>query len=254
MEYNRNLDPSPARLQRAEELARRALALDPQFAGGHIALGQVYANRYDYAHAAEKFREAIRLDPQDPLAWDLLSWALAYKQPPEAQEAEKAAREAIRLQPGYAGAYYHLGRALLLQGRYQEAIAAFEHVLELSSEFDAANLGLAQVYLAQGNYDRALAELEKVRGSRESPVVLVRFCSVYAMQGKRKKRWLNWKRLWRTAIATSPTWTPVPILIRCGRTRASSSSSAATATSLDDVGVAPVVAVAVPMPVAVSLP
>ncbi|MEE9234385.1 MAG: tetratricopeptide repeat protein, partial [Candidatus Acidoferrales bacterium] len=178
---------NPARLQRAEELAQRALTLAPQLARAHSALGQVYGNRYHYARAAEKFREAIRLDPQDPLAWDLLSWALAYKQPPEAQEAEKAAREAIRLQPNFPAAYYHLGRALLLQGRYQEAIAAFEHVLELSSEFDAANLGLAQVYLAQGNYDRALAELEKMLRSRESAVVLVQFCSVYAMQGEKEK-------------------------------------------------------------------
>jgi eukaryotic-like serine/threonine-protein kinase len=40
--YYRDLDSDRARLQRAEQLARRGLAIDPQLAEIHLALGQVY--------------------------------------------------------------------------------------------------------------------------------------------------------------------------------------------------------------------
>jgi len=183
-EYYRNLDPDESHLQRAEQFAKRALTIDPQLAEAHVALGAVYANRFDYARAAEKFREVIRLEPENAYAWDLLSWALAYQQPPDVLAAEKAARESIRLQPSLFGAYYHLGRVLILQQRYPEAIAAFEHAKELSPTSSTADFGLAQVYLAEGDYDRALALLLK---QPNSSIVLFQLSSAYAGRGDKEK-------------------------------------------------------------------
>jgi tetratricopeptide (TPR) repeat protein len=127
----RNSDANPSHLQRAEQFAQRALAIDPNLPETHLALGTVRADKYDYAGAAREFRTATNLDVNDAYAWDLLSWALAYEQPPEATEAEKAARNSLRLESTYPKTYYHLGRALFLQQRYPEAIAAFEHSREL---------------------------------------------------------------------------------------------------------------------------
>jgi serine/threonine protein kinase len=125
--YYRDIDSDPSHLRRAEEFARRAIAIDPELGEAHVALGQTYALRFDYARAVGEFREAARLDPENPLAWDMLSWSLAYQQPPDALEAEKAAHEAIRLRPASSASQYHLGRALLLQGRNPEAAVAFQH-------------------------------------------------------------------------------------------------------------------------------
>jgi hypothetical protein len=50
------------------------------------------------------------------------SATLRYKRPPDPVAAEKASREALRLEPSFVPAYYHLGRALLLQKHYAEAI------------------------------------------------------------------------------------------------------------------------------------
>jgi cytochrome c-type biogenesis protein CcmH/NrfG len=160
--YYRNFDPNPARLQRSKELAQRALGLDAGLAEGHVTIGAVYGYGYDYAHAAEEFREAVRLEPGDAYAWDMLAWALAYQQPPQGQAAEAAARESIRLQPSLAGAHYHLGRTLLVQGRYQEAVAAINHALELDPSLPSTYLG--EVYLAQGDYGRAPTSHEDVVG------------------------------------------------------------------------------------------
>ena len=187
-QYYRSLDPDEAHLRRAEELAQRALAIDPRLAEAHVALGTVYVDRYEYARAAEEFRTATRLDPDNAYAWMLLSWALGYEQPPEASEAEKAGREAIRLQPSLYPAYYELGRALLLQGRYSEAIAAFEHARELSPTSPTPNLGLAQVYLAQKDYDRAITSLLKhAELTTGAPVARFALASAYAGRGDREK-------------------------------------------------------------------
>ena len=182
--YYRNVDPDPAHLQRAEQLAERALAIDPQLAEAHVALGSVYGNQYEYNRAVEEFQKAVLLEPGNASAWDQLSWALAYQEAPDALQAEKAAREAIRLGNTSVSSYYHLGRALNLQGRFQEAIAAFQLVRQLSPTSPTADLGLAQVYLAQGNSERAVSVLQKQPGTG---INLFWLSSAYAAHGDKEK-------------------------------------------------------------------
>jgi adenylate cyclase len=83
-QYYRNLDSDPSHLQRAETLAQKALAIDPQLSEAHMALGSNLANRYDYRRAAVEFQEAARLEPDNARAFDYESWAMAYQQPPPA--------------------------------------------------------------------------------------------------------------------------------------------------------------------------
>ena len=183
-QYHRNLDPSPQRLAKAERLAQRALELEPRLAEAHVALGQVLGNRYEYAQAAERFRQAIQLEPENPYAWDLLSWALAYRQPPDLQGAEEAARRAIGLQASLIGAHYHLGRALLLQGRFDEAIAAFEQSKSLDANFESADFGIAQVHLTRGDYRAAREAMKRVTRGRDSPVIMVQEVFIRAGLGE----------------------------------------------------------------------
>jgi TolB-like protein/Tfp pilus assembly protein PilF/predicted Ser/Thr protein kinase len=181
----RNIDSDPAHLEREEQLARRALSIDPELPEAHASLGIAYGNKYDYLRAAEEFREALRSQPQNALAWDFLSWALGYQRPPDALEAEKAAREAIRLEPLRFVAHYHLGRALFLQGRYDEARAEFEKAKELSPTSTTPLLGLAQLYLAQGDSERAVGLLEKI--GRKDAIYAFWLASAYSAHGDRDK-------------------------------------------------------------------
>ena len=183
----RSIDASEARLQRAEQLAEQALALDPKFADAHVAMGAVYGFRYDYVRAEQKFRKAIELEPDNPYAWGLLAWALSYQQPPDAKEAEKAARESIRLEPTLFSSYYQLGRCLVLQRRYQEAIATLEYAKVLNADFAAADYGLALVSLAMGDYACALAQITGLTRCREVPIGLVLLSSIYAATGEKEK-------------------------------------------------------------------
>jgi len=183
--YYRDLDSKPTHLQKAEEFARRALAIDPELGEAHVALGQTYALRYDYKRAIGELREAVRLEPENALGWDLLSWALGYEEPPEPIESEKAAREAIRLQPGSTAAEYHLGRALLFQKRYAEAGAAFQRAKELGSDY-YNEMGMAQLFLVQGNYDQAVTNLSK-RSKGNTAIGQYWLGAAYAAKGDKDK-------------------------------------------------------------------
>jgi eukaryotic-like serine/threonine-protein kinase len=180
-QYYRNLGGDASYMKRAEELAQRARVIDPQLSDVHMALGMIAGNRFDYREAAQEFQEAVRIDPSSPLAWDFLSWALAYMQPPDLAGAEKASRESLRLGFSTMSAYYHLGRVLLLQKRYDEAIAAFRQAQSISPDSSTPKFGLAQVYLAKGDYDQALSYLSKQsEGGKKALVNLAVLVSIYA--------------------------------------------------------------------------
>ena len=148
----------------------------------------LFRSRYDYRKAAEEFREAKRLDPEDSLAWDWLSWALGYQQPPDPVGAEKASREAIRQGLETNSTYYHLGRALYLQGRYDEAIEAMERAQKLSPASSTPTFGLSQIYLAKGEYDRALSYwLRQPEKQRNTAVVAFMGASIFAARGEMDK-------------------------------------------------------------------
>jgi eukaryotic-like serine/threonine-protein kinase len=159
--YYRDVNSDPATLERSEKLALQALAIDPQSAEAHISRGRNLGAHYQYRDAVVQFRSATQTEPDNALGWDSLSWALAYQTPPEAVESEKAAREAIRLNPALVYAQYHLGRALYMQGRFPEAMAAFDRCEELSGDSAAANLGRAQALGAQKRFTEAIAMMDR---------------------------------------------------------------------------------------------
>ena len=187
-EFYRNLDSDPSHLHRAEALAQKALAIDPQLSDVHVVLGLLAGYRYDYRRSVEEFKEARRLEPDNAPAWDYESWALAYQDPPDGASAEKATRESLRLGFSTLAAYYHLGRALLVQGRYDEAIAAFEHARTLGPTSSQPDFGIAQVYLAKKEYEHALQIFLRIpERQRNLPVPRFVASSIYAGLGEREK-------------------------------------------------------------------
>jgi serine/threonine protein kinase/tetratricopeptide (TPR) repeat protein len=208
--YYRNVDSQLFHLERADQLAQRAVAAAPDLVEARIALAYAHGWKYQYAKAAEILREAVRSDPENSHAWDSLSWVLAYEQPPEAVEAEKAAREAIRLEPALPVAHYHLGRALILQGRYEEASNAVKHAADLG-DTSYGDLGQAQVYLAQGKYDAAVDRLTK-NGEPKEAINSYFLSAAYAGKGDKEKalatlqRTLNFGYRDFAAIQASPNF------------------------------------------------
>jgi len=190
--YYRDVNSDPAYLQRAEQLAQQALAIDPLLPEAHIAMARVYGVTFRYPQSINELRLAVQEEPENALAWDMLSWALGYETPPDPVESEKAAREAIRLNPALSYAQYHIGRALYLQGHFPEAMAAFDRCEELAGNSNAANLGRSQALAAQGHYAEAITAILK-NGASKSNINSYWLSSYYAGNGEKEKAfaWLQ---------------------------------------------------------------
>lgn len=140
----------------ASELARKAVALDPDDAGCHWVLANLLAYDRRFAEADAEFARALDLDPNEADAWATLSdiAVLAGR----VDEGLEHIRKAFRLNPFPAGWYYlTLGQAQYAARRYEAAVETLrrdETYRTSSRRFLAASL--AQL----GRLDEARAEVE----------------------------------------------------------------------------------------------
>jgi TolB-like protein len=158
-QYYRDFDSDPARLARAEELAGRALEVDPRLGRALLALGEVRVARYDYSGGAEMFARLTVSEPQEYFAWDMLCWAEGYRTPPRAAEAEQACRRSLQLNPGHANTHYHLARALLKQRKIEEASRAMAALDERGHGSSLSHAGHFWLELHQGRPRDAIAAI-----------------------------------------------------------------------------------------------
>src|SRR5690606_2779433 len=82
--------------------------------------------------------------------------------------AEKAARDALALDPREAWAHFALSGALLYLGRHEEALKEAEHTLTLNPNYAFGHYRLGQVLIYCGRAADAVAPLE--RSIRHSPL------------------------------------------------------------------------------------
>jgi TolB-like protein/tetratricopeptide (TPR) repeat protein len=212
----------------AREAANEALGIDPEYALAYARLGRI-AMDYDRDRvaAARYLERALGLDPMNPdiafeaavlaanigrvdeaialdkyvVARDPVNSAghhnlgLVYRDAGRLDEAMTSLRTALNLSPGYSGAQYFIGEALLLKGQPEAALAAFAeegdeeyrvkgtalalHALGRREEFEAAFRDLrerwgeewpsevAHVYAWTGNADAAFEWLDRAVAQKE---------------------------------------------------------------------------------------
>ncbi len=160
-QYYRDFDADPARLARAEELAGRALEIDPRLGRALLALGEVRVARYDYSGGAEMFARLCDDEPQNYLAWDFLCWAEGYRTPPRAAEAEQACRRSLQINPGHANTHYHLARALLQQQKIADATRAMAVLDQRQPNSSLSHAGHFWLELYQGRPRAAIAAVSR---------------------------------------------------------------------------------------------
>jgi superkiller protein 3 len=74
------------------------------------------------------------------------------------KEAMKAFREAVRLNPELAEAFYGLGFASFRSSKYREAVDAFKRAAALSPDMAKVHFGLAMAYVELDKMDEMIQE------------------------------------------------------------------------------------------------
>jgi len=139
----------------ALEEARRATAIDPNFADAYGLLGLIYMDMGERRDADENFQRALRLDPANAELNNNYGWYLC--QTGRERESIDYFTRAIRdpLYPTPARANQNAGSCLMQVKDY----AAAEPFLRRSFELDAVNpttkYQLSRLYLATGQIERA---------------------------------------------------------------------------------------------------
>ena len=148
-------------LDRAEELAKKALALDSSLIYAHTILSLTYVFKKQFDKAISPAERAVALSPNSAWACFMLGTALFHSE--RFEEAIPHFKKSLRLSPNPIGqCLNNLAGTYRLLGRYDEAIATYKKLLQLQPDYLPAHVSLAAAYVFAGREDEAHAEAAEV--------------------------------------------------------------------------------------------
>lgn len=171
--------------QRAEELARKAMQLDPELGAAYCTMGHLKGIReFDWTGAEQHFKRSLELNPNSSDTYDLYGrLCTALGRYGEALVLHDRARELDPLVHRMDGV-----TTLLRAGRYADAIHRAEDALELDPDYDRTRATLGWAYFLSGRKDDGIAELERaVAISPENTLWLGQLGEAYGLAGMASK-------------------------------------------------------------------
>jgi tetratricopeptide (TPR) repeat protein len=138
---------------------KKAIASDPNYAQAHYNLGVALRAKGKLDEAIECWRKAIASDPKFAPAHSNLGNALYVKG--QVDEAIVCYHRAIALDPKNAEAHSNLGNALKAKGKVDEAIACFHKAVALAPKNAIVHYNLGLALRAKGKLDQAIACFHK---------------------------------------------------------------------------------------------
>ena len=155
-------DRDPAHWDELRNMARKAIALDPQFPGGHVSLAKIFIyHDWNWAGAELELHRALALEPSD---WAVLQFsALLARFLQHYDEAFDYLRRAQAVDPLNGFSYGLLATTSLKAGRLDDAQAAIERVKSIFPGDKLFIYGVGgDVKLARGQYAEAMADFERL--------------------------------------------------------------------------------------------
>jgi adenylate cyclase len=148
-------------LEKATELAKKAIAMDDSIGAAHDLLCALYLSKKEFDKAIAEGERAVALNPGDPQSLNDYATCLYVTGRPE--EAIPLFEKAIRLSPlGISSLYVGYGGALRLTGRFEESVSALKKALLRAPDNINAHLSLAATYVRMGREKEARVEAAEV--------------------------------------------------------------------------------------------
>ena len=145
--------------ERALADARQAIALAPDLAGGHLALGFYYWNgTFDFRRAREEFERARALAPGDAVT--VRTYGLFAVTEGRFEPGLAELKRAVALDPLNASTRYLLGRGLYWSRRYADALVALDEAAALDPALVVIYEYRGLAHYGLGNFEQARAACE----------------------------------------------------------------------------------------------
>ena len=135
---------------------RLAIQRDPQSERNRFAYAVLLTNTNAPAAAVIRLEESLREFPSSSRLWFALGFA-NFKLDKN-DEAERALRKAIELDPKFAAAFAYLGLIRARTGAYDEAISLYESALKADAKLGVVHHLIADAMLKQTNADARVIE------------------------------------------------------------------------------------------------
>jgi tetratricopeptide (TPR) repeat protein len=162
--------------------ALKALALDPDLAEAHAAMGVVHSRDRKWADAQHEFEQALALNPS--LSQVYTAYSIFTLRPlRKFDKAEQLVRLALHNDPLSLDVWRELGDLQFTAGRYDEAIGLLERVRAVDPELPFADLSLGRALVFRGRTDEALAIYDAM-AAQQHPVPHYR-AYAYVRAGRR---------------------------------------------------------------------
>jgi adenylate cyclase len=146
-------------LEKAIELAQKAIALDDGYAWGHAALGFFYLFKREFDKAIDEGERAVALSPNSADMIASYARILNFLGRPDILLIKKA----IRLNPFCPTWYFPiLGHACLSAGQFEEAVSANKKTLQRAPDNIPAHIFLTATYSMMDREKEARAEAAEV--------------------------------------------------------------------------------------------
>ncbi len=173
-------------LKRAEEFAKRALAIDPQMAEPHATLGNLYYYNWQWAESEAAYKRAMELNPNYATAYHWYSVLLLALG--RSDEAANMLMRAQELDPLSLIINQNVAQIYRLKGDHQAVVELSRKINELDPNFPGGYFVVAWSYLKLGRNDDAIAAFQKSAdlNSRHS-TSLSELGAAYAMAGRTKE-------------------------------------------------------------------
>ena len=146
-------------MQAWRQAVERALELGPNLTESHLRAHQYYTSTGNAAAADEHFKRAVALSPSDPSVLSALTPSVAEG---GLNEVIALHRRMVAVDPLSAVSRGNLGVYLMAGGQWEEAKAEFSKAFELSPESPELRRDIAKILILQQRFDEALAAAERL--------------------------------------------------------------------------------------------
>jgi TolB-like protein/DNA-binding winged helix-turn-helix (wHTH) protein/Tfp pilus assembly protein PilF len=181
---NDGLPPNEA-MPKAKAAAQKALQLDDGLAEAHASFAYInMVYDWNWASAEKEFKRAIEINPNYAGAHEWYAEFLAARgRETEALSEMKRARDA---DPLLVLMHAAVAEALYYSRRYDDVISQCQQTLELDPDYPIAHFHLGRAYMAKNMYPQAIAEYQKAQATLGgTPAIVMAIGYANAKSGNR---------------------------------------------------------------------